>query len=168
MVGLELASNGYIVFLMDHLDGSCNYTELQDGKIERFDTSGPSPFLIYKAAGTEESANDLTQEQIAEGKEHWHGKLMRRVDEVSELITQITQKNFLVDFLNATNDASVDAEKIVVSGHSYGGAAAIKVGDMDPRVKSVLAHDPWTSILEPDYEVFDGLLDKPVHILTSS
>ena len=33
----ELASNGYIVFLLDHHDGSCVYTESASGKIVNFD-----------------------------------------------------------------------------------------------------------------------------------
>ena len=35
----ELASNGYIVFIPDHIDGSCVYTKLSDGKVMKFDPS---------------------------------------------------------------------------------------------------------------------------------
>lgn len=28
MIGLEMASNGFIVFMIDHFDGTCKYTEL--------------------------------------------------------------------------------------------------------------------------------------------
>jgi len=31
MLGMEFASNGYIVFILDHLDGSAGYVELKDG-----------------------------------------------------------------------------------------------------------------------------------------
>jgi len=34
----ELASQGYIVFAIDHLDGSCGYTELKDGTAKPFNT----------------------------------------------------------------------------------------------------------------------------------
>lgn len=50
MVGQELASNGYLVLMMDHvLDGSCNYTEQPGEGAEplRFSTSDPSPFVVY-------------------------------------------------------------------------------------------------------------------------
>jgi cephalosporin-C deacetylase-like acetyl esterase len=33
---LELASHGYIVFSMDHMDGSCGYTEKKDGSPFKF------------------------------------------------------------------------------------------------------------------------------------
>ena len=39
LTGLELASNGYIVFFIEHLDGSCSYTELSDGSCGVIDTN---------------------------------------------------------------------------------------------------------------------------------
>ena len=43
MVFQEYASNGYIVFALDHLDGSCSYTRLKDGTPKHFDQSMPVP-----------------------------------------------------------------------------------------------------------------------------
>lgn len=90
------------------------------------------------------------------------------MSEVSELITEILDKAFLENFLNATGQAQIDSSKIVMTGHSYGGSTALKSGDVDQRIRIVMAHDPWTSILEPDYDTFDALLDKPMHLVTSS
>ena len=41
-VGLhkEFASHGYIVFALDHLDGTANYTELSDGTPKPFNSLG--------------------------------------------------------------------------------------------------------------------------------
>jgi len=36
----EFASHGYIVFAIDHLDGSANYTELPDGTPKPFNSIG--------------------------------------------------------------------------------------------------------------------------------
>jgi len=36
-----MASNGYIVFQLDHLDGSCDRTELKDGSVKYFNTKLP-------------------------------------------------------------------------------------------------------------------------------
>ena len=31
MVGMEMASNGMLVLMIDHHDGTCKYTELENG-----------------------------------------------------------------------------------------------------------------------------------------
>ena len=41
-------------------------------------------------------------------------------------------------------------EKLIMSGHSFGGATALLVGNTDPRVKSVVTHDPWMYPITPD------------------
>ena len=49
LVGQEYASNGYIIFLIDHLDGSCVYTELKDGTKINFNSNLPDhDFEWYK------------------------------------------------------------------------------------------------------------------------
>ena len=37
----------------------------------------------------------------------------------------------------------IDLTRISVVGHSFGGAAAVMLAQMDPRVTSVVALDPW-------------------------
>ena len=37
----------------------------------------------------------------------------------------------------------LDIDKLVVSGHSFGGATALKVSHTDRRSKAVLTMDPW-------------------------
>lgn len=37
-----------------------------------------------------------------------------------------------------------------MSGHSFGGATALLVGNTDPRIKSVVTHDPWMYPITPD------------------
>jgi hypothetical protein len=38
---MEFASHGFLVLALDHHDGSCAYTEDQDGKPHHFDSKGP-------------------------------------------------------------------------------------------------------------------------------
>ena len=47
-------------------------------------------------------------------------------------------------------DYEVDKEKIVTSGHSFGGITAIRAAVLDKRVKAVLSMDPWTWIHDKD------------------
>lgn len=48
VMGQEFASNGYIVFIPDHLDGSTSYTLLKDGTKQMFDTSQVRPEEAFK------------------------------------------------------------------------------------------------------------------------
>jgi hypothetical protein len=56
----ELASNGYLVIVVDHHDGSCIYTEKKDGKPVWFDSS--TPFCDYV------SMNEKVKTRRDEGK----------------------------------------------------------------------------------------------------
>jgi dienelactone hydrolase len=67
----------------------------------------------------------------------------------------------LIDFLcgeYATKlielDIELDLSKLVVSGQSFGGATALRVGRSDPRAKAVLTMDPWFMPLKK--EVVNG------------
>jgi len=55
-----------------------------------------------------------------------------------------------------------------MSGHSMGGATAMKVGEIDPRVKCVLTHDPWVNVIQSELPDFDQLLSKYLQVTTSS
>lgn len=169
MVGMEMASNGYLVFMLDHLDGTCIYTELQSGERKLFDSDIANPHVIYDHILNDfhKKAKQEMTTSIEEGKQKWHGRIETRASEISELITEFVEPGFIGKLLNAPNQVSIDADKIIVSGHSMGGATALKAGDAESRIKIVLAHDPWMSILEPDYAILDGLLRKPLTIITS-
>ena len=54
IIGMEFASNGYIVFIPDHLDGSTSYTELKDGTPKSFDTSQVHPDDAFIKGGKED------------------------------------------------------------------------------------------------------------------
>ena len=41
-------------------------------------------------------------------------------------------------------------DKIVVAGHSFGGATAIRTAQRDGRVKAILAYDPWMYLINSD------------------
>jgi len=43
-------------------------------------------------------------------------------------------------------------DKLIVAGHSFGGAIAIKTGWEDTRVKCVLTMDPWLLPLKKTLE----------------
>lgn len=65
-------------------------------------------------------------------------------------------------------EATLNLDKLIVSGHSMGAATALMVGEKDPRVKCVLTHDPWVNVIQEDLPTFDQLLSKNIQVTTSS
>ena len=127
----ELAACGYIVFALDHHDGSCHYTEDAEGNSIHFDTGPP--------------------ERVFDGNfNEVYVKIELRQSEAIELIDELYQKNFVDEVLGFTDGATLDLNKLVMAGHSMGGATAIRVGEADPRVKCVLTFDPWLLALSKE------------------
>lgn len=76
---MEFASNGFIAFFIDHLDGSNGYTTTESkGKCEIFDTT--QPFWVFKSK---------------EAEKHFKKKMDVRVQEVVALIDEIEDKDFV-------------------------------------------------------------------------
>lgn len=118
----ELASHGFIVFAINSLDGSCAYTEKEDGTGVFFDARYHfGDFAVRKR------------------------QLQTRVDEIIALIDELHEKEFLEANLAIDNSRSIslDLGRLVVSGHSFGGATALAAAAKDRRVKAVSAMDPW-------------------------
>jgi platelet-activating factor acetylhydrolase len=60
------------------------------------------------------------------------------------LIDELEEKNILNEILEIDlEEPELDMDKLIVAGHSFGGATAIKTGWEDKRVKCVLTMDPW-------------------------
>lgn len=92
---------------------------------------------------------------------------MKRVAEVQALITEISETSFLSRVFGDTGTPSINFDKLVVAGHSMGGATALRVGEADDRISAVLTHDPWNSLLGADMDNFDSLLGKTLQITDS-
>lgn len=132
----EMASNGYLVFLMDHHDGSCCYTQDHEGKVIPFDSS--VPFFNYK---------DM------------HDKVVLRENEIKSLVDYISKENFVTSELNfEEGKAKIALDQLVVAGHSFGGATALRFANNDERARACLTFDPWLAPLHGDIE--DGTLSK--------
>ena len=124
VTAMELASHGYMVFLLDHHDGSCRYTENADNtKQWWFDTS-------------------------SKDEKDFHLKVKKREQEVKELIDELFQTNFVKKTLKIQTKLILD--KLIMSGHSMGGATALRVGNSDKRVKCILVNDPWLTPIKDE------------------
>lgn len=117
----ELASFGYVCIGMDTHDGSCTYTEKENGEPVLFDRSKD----LYDGA--------FRTEQLEKRREG----LRILVDELH------SNHNFLQKRLGFPKGVKLDLEKLVMAGHSFGGSSALNVTVTDPRVKACVVGDPW-------------------------
>lgn len=115
------------MFALDHHDGSCPYTEDRTGdKYWEFDTDAPP-----------------LSGDINKSYEDFHGKVVTRETEIRYLIDDLYHPAFSRKALKFSLEPTLDFDKLVVAGHSFGGAATLKVGQSDARVKCLLTMDPW-------------------------
>ena len=74
-----MASNGYIVFMIDHHDGSNTHTiKGPNNEDFNFDTKAPNPATVFDMGG--DIPIEVSKE---EGKKIWHDKVMTRIKEIS-------------------------------------------------------------------------------------
>ena len=71
-------------------------------------------------------------------------QVQRREQEVSALISEISEEGFMQNVLKLDHRAQLDMEKLVMSGHSFGGITAIGATMRDERIKACLSQDPWS------------------------
>ena len=91
-----------------------------------------------------------------------------RVKEVKELIDDMEDKDFMKKLFGMDVKVGLNMERLIVSGHSMGGATALLIGDQDPRVNCILTHDPWSKVIEDEIPKFDKVLSKHIQITTTA
>ena len=98
----DLASHGYIVFSLDHHDGSAYYSQKEDGQ------------ELFWSLDQDLLDIDLRKKQ-----------LNIREREVKNLIDDLQNPDFLQNVLNFPSGAKMDFSKLILGGHSFGGLTAI-------------------------------------------
>lgn len=136
----------------DHLDGSCNRTEMRDGSVRYFNTKLP----LRKPTGMKKEDLGMYQKMVNQ-----------REVEVTEVINDFLRPEFMKKTLQLGKGAKISTEHITVAGHSMGGATALKVGESDPRVKIILTHDPTKDFLNPGITDFKKIYNKMLFVLNS-
>ena len=86
----ELASNGYMVFALDHLDATCSYTESRNGSPEYFEYTGPHHDTRWS---------------------YYTQKVERRERECRGLIDEIAQANFASAALGFDKKVKIDEDR---------------------------------------------------------
>jgi len=93
---------------------------------------------------------------------YWYAKIDHREKEIRELIGEFLVPTFGLEALKLGAGSVIDGENVIVGGHSTGGATAMKVGESDNRVKAIVTHDPWSTVIDPLIDNFKMLVEKPV------
>lgn len=117
----DFASHGYIVFAIDHHDGTCNYSRLKNGD-DKYWTSLINP----------------------EDWDNWISRLEIRLTESTGMIDDLyDQQNLVQNTLGFSPNVRLDLNKLIVGGHSFGGMSAAYTAFREPRVKMLFGFDAW-------------------------
>jgi cephalosporin-C deacetylase-like acetyl esterase len=80
---------------------------------------------------------------------------MALIDDLYNTENLITQK------LKFDNKIKLDLDKLVITGHSFGGMAAIATARLDKRIKACVTLDPWLFAYHKEINEKDFYLDIP-------
>lgn len=117
----DFASHGFIVFSLDHFDGTCNYARKKNGDEKYWS-----------------SKHDVLDRQLRKDQ------LAIRVEECINLIDEIFEDKYAQETLGFDSEVRLETDKFSIGGHSFGGVTAIAVAEKDDRVKACFGMDPWT------------------------
>ena len=86
---------------------------------------------------------------------------------MEELIDEISEPGFLQKKFGFPSSTSMQIDKLVIGGHSFGGLTALSCAEKDDRIKVVFTFDPWIwtrneDILEGQFQTFQPM----IHVLT--
>lgn len=130
----ELASQGYVVLALEHLDGSSSAARAPGGP------RGRGAMRYYAGLGGDAGQVDKTRQR---GREVRAGydllAAMARGAPPPEGVVRLSTGASPTEFLAGRLD--MDAAAAV--GHSYGGATVTALVSEDPRFKAAVAFDPW-------------------------
>ena len=131
-----MASHGYVVFALNHNDGTCSYTEKSDGDSIKFARSNSRENFIktegYKFIGI-------------------------RTKEIDSLIDEIGGENFLYNTLGFPKNVTLNMDTLTVMGHSYGGCTIINATAKNEKIKACC---PMEATFGPFHKSIDSLIVK--------
>ncbi|KAF6365070.1 phospholipase A2 group VII [Rhinolophus ferrumequinum] len=135
-IGMDLASHGFIVAVVEHRDRSASATYYYDDQsaAER----GEKTWLYLKTLKPGEEEVPLRNEQV-----------QLRAKECSQALDLIlgvdheTDNVLDVEFDIEQLKDSIDSNKIAIMGHSFGGATVIQALNDDQRFRCGIALDAW-------------------------
>ncbi|KAA6419127.1 MAG: Platelet-activating factor acetylhydrolase [Trebouxia sp. A1-2] len=131
----SLVRQGYVVFSVEHADGTASAAQLAYG----------AGWLYYKGWGSEE--NRMAQTRFRIGEVLTAYKLLTSMSRGEPV-----QGLKLSGGLNHSSllKGKLDVEAVALAGHSYGGATVTALCSQEPAFKCTVALDPWWGALLAD------------------
>ncbi|KAL3138653.1 hypothetical protein ABBQ32_006413 [Trebouxia sp. C0010 RCD-2024] len=131
----SLVCQGYVVFSVEHADGTASAAHLAHG----------GGWLYYQGWGSEDGRMAQTRHRIAE------------VLTTLKLLSSMSQGDDVPGLklsggLNPQTllQGRLDVEAVALAGHSYGGATVTALCSQEPAFKCTVALDPWWGALLAD------------------
>ena len=131
----DLASHGYIVLTLSHFDGTANYSKKKNGEEKYWTSHHPHQDIEFR--------RDCINVRKAE---------------VQTLMNDMFSAKFLSETFHFGEEAKMDLEKLVISGHSFGGMTALQVAHDDDRAKVLFALDPWLWVIHEQIQTHSFFL----------
>lgn len=128
----EYASHGFVVFGINMHDTSCMYTETEAGEQLWFDSTFP--------------ISDVEKYKVAHKK---------RQNQIRQLIDEIQQPDYLQKTLGFPPGVTLDMQRLIINGHSFGGITSIASAVEDKRIKLSLSLDPaFTPVMHENFDEY--------------
>lgn len=144
----EMASHGYICFVIDCHSGMNVYTEKKNGVPLEY-----SPKWDLKTQGMDYNGIKASIDQ--------------RAGEGSLFIDELLEPGFLQAKLGFPDNTSLDTERLIMNGHSLGASTSFVESIQDERVKCCLAMDPYHGISQYEKTEEWNLKAKPWQVIMS-
>lgn len=149
----ELASHGYVVFAVEHADGTASAAHL----------AGRRGWLLYAGLGLEPVWRQRTALRARE--------LMTAHSVLRGLSEGVASKALRLDGLSEPElefKDALDFTRVAAVGHSYGGATAALTASQHPQFQACVCLDPWWPALPPQSAALTGWATRaPVLVIGS-
>lgn len=149
----SLVRQGYVVFSVEHADGTASAAQLAYG----------GGWLYYQGWGSEENRMAQTRHRVGEVLTTY--KLLSSMS-IGEQIPGLS----LSGGMNPATlmQGKLDTEAVALAGHSYGGATVTALCSQEPAFKCTIALDPWWGALLADQAALEQWkTNSPILIMGS-
>ncbi|TMW54943.1 hypothetical protein Poli38472_011287 [Pythium oligandrum] len=139
VVNQQVASEGNIVVVVNHCDGSASVARPDDNRVEYYQRITP----------------EVMRNENGEGFRFRNNQLRHRVQEIRRVLNVVSECAREEDTTGHPVLSRADLDSVHVMGHSFGAATALTAAHVDERFRTAVLLDAWMEPVSPD--VLKGL-----------